>query len=81
MTTVKLASGKEFPCNYFNPNASMKQIHIRILGESLATIATVFANPAETVQMWWEGQYAAQYTKILAIVPETGAIRVVLGKE
>lgn len=81
MTTVKMASGKEFPCDYFNPNDSVKQIHIRILGESLATIATVFANPAETVQMWWEGQYAAQYTKILAIVPETGAVRVVLGKE
>lgn len=81
MGKLKTATGKEFDCDYFNPNALMKQIHIRVGGESLATIATVFANPAETVQMWWEGQYAAQYTKIIAIVPETGAVRVVLGKE
>ena len=81
MEKLKTATGKEFDCDYFNPNASMMQIHVRVVGESLATIATVFANPAETVQMWWEGQYAAQYTKIIAIVPETGAVRVVLGKE
>ena len=41
----------------------------------------MFADPQETVQMWWEEQYAAQYTKLIAIVPETGAVRVVLGKE
>lgn len=81
MEKLKTATGKEFDCDYFNPFPQAGQINIRILGESLATIATVFANPAETVQMWWEGQYAAQYTKLIAIVPENGAIRVVLGKE
>ena len=81
MEKLKTATGKEFDCDYFNPFPQVGQINIRILGESLATIATVFANPAETVQMWWEGQYAAQYTKIIAIVPETGAVRVVMGKE
>lgn len=80
MEKLKTATGKEFYCDYFNPLPQEGQLNIRIVGESLATIATVFANPRETMQLWWEGQYAAQYTQILAIVPETGAVRVVLRK-
>ena len=49
MEKLKTATGKEFDCDYFNPFPLVGQINIRILGESLATIATVFANPAETV--------------------------------
>ena len=80
MEKLKTATGKEFNCDYFNPFPQEGQLNIRIVGESLATIATVFADPRETLQLWWEGQYAAQYTHILAIVPETGAVRVVLRK-
>lgn len=80
MEKLKTATGKEFNCDYFNPFPQEGQLNIRIVGESLATIATVFADPRETVQLWWEGQYASQYTQILAIVPETGAVRVVLRK-
>ena len=80
MEKLKTATGKEFDCDYFNPFPQEGQLNIRIVGESLATIATVFANPRETMQLWWEDQYAAQYTQILAIVPETGAVRVVLRK-
>lgn len=80
MEKLKTATGKEFDCDYFNPFPQEGQLNIRIVGESLATIATVFADPRETLQLWWEGQYAAQYTQILAIVPETGAVRVVLRK-
>ena len=80
MEKLKTATGKEFDCDYFNPFPQEGQLNIRIVGESLATIATVFADPRETMQLLWEGQYAAQYTQILAIVPETGAVRVVLRK-
>lgn len=80
MEKLKTATGKEFACDYFNPFPQEGQLNIRIVGESLATIATVFADPRETLHLWWEGQYAAQYTQILAIVPETGAVRVVLRK-
>ena len=80
MEKLKTATRKEFDCDYFNPFPQEGQLNIRIVGESLATIATVFADPRETMQLWWEGQYAAQYTQILAIVPETGAVRVVLRK-
>lgn len=81
MEKLKTATGKEFKCDYFNPFPPVGQVNLRILGESLATVATVFSDPRETVQMTWENQYVAQYTKLIAIVPEMDAVRVVLGKE
>lgn len=81
MEKLKTATGKEFDCDYFNPFPQTRQINLRVLNTPLPTVATVFADPQETVQMWWEEQYAAQYTKLIAIVPENGAVRVVLGKE
>ena len=81
MEKLKTATGKEFNCDYFNPFPQAGQINIRIIGEPLTTVAAVFGNPSETVQMWCKNQYVAQHTKLIAIVPETDAIRVVLGKE
>lgn len=81
MEKLRTATGKELDCDYFNPFPPVGQINLRVLNTPLPTVATVFADPQETVQMWFEGQYAAQYTKLIAIVPENGAVRVVLGKE
>lgn len=81
METVKTALGKEYACDYFNPFPQVGQINLRVVGATIVEVATVFSNPAETQQMWWEREYAAQYTRLIAIVPEGDAIRVVLGKE
>lgn len=81
MDKLKTATGKEFSCDYFNPFPPAGQVNLRVLNTSLATVVTIFANPDETVQLWHGEQYAAQYTKLVAIVPEGNAIRVVLGKE
>ena len=81
MEKLKTATGKEFDCDYFNPFPPAGQVNIRVLGRSLVQVATIFGNPVETVQMWYNGQYLAHHTKLVAIVPETNAIRVVLGKE
>ena len=81
MDKLTTATGKKFDCDYFNPFPPAGQVNIRILSASLVEIATVFGNPAETVQLWCGEQYAAQYTKLVAIVPEVDAVRVVLGKE
>lgn len=78
MEKLKTATGKEFSCDYFNPFPQEGQINIRIVGETIAKVAEVFSDPRETVQMWCEGQYASQYTNVLAIIPEQGAVRVVL---
>ena len=81
MSKVKTATGKEFECDYFNPAPTLGQINLRVLNESLATVVSVFSDARETIQMTFENQYAAQYTKLIAIVPEMDAVRVVLGKE
>lgn len=81
MDKLTTATGKKFDCDYFNPFPPANQVNLRVLGVSLVEAATVFSNPAETVQLWWEKQYLAQHTKVVAIVPEGDAIRIVLGKE
>lgn len=81
MEEIKTATGKTFPCDYFNPFPPAGQVNLRVLNTSLVEAASVFGNPAETVQLWWEKQYLAQHTKVVAIVPEGDAIRIVLGKE
>ena len=81
MDILKTATGKEFDCDYFNPFPPVGQVNLRVLNTSLATVATVFSNPNDTIQLWCNERYAAQYTKLVAIVPEGNAIRVVLGKE
>lgn len=81
MEKVKTATGKTFDCDYFNPFPPMGQVNLRVLGITLVEAASVFSNPAETEQLWWHRQYLAHHTKLVAIVPEGNAIRVVLGKE
>ena len=58
-----------------------RQANVRIQNKSVAEIASVFSNPAETVQMWFGNDYAAGFTKLLAMIDDGDAIRVVLGKE
>lgn len=81
MDKIKTASGKTFETDYFNPCPPTGQVNLRVLGASVATVAAVFSNPSETVQLWCGSQYTANHTRLVAIVPESGAIRVVLGKE
>ena len=81
MEKVKTATGKQYDCDYFNPFPPAGQVNIRILNASLVEVAATFGNPAETVQLWYGDEYLAYYTKVLAIVPEGVAIRIVLGKE
>ena len=81
MDKIITATGKSFNCDYFNPFEPARQLNIRIVGATLVEVATVFSDPRETVQLWWGSNYEAMYTKVVAIVPEANAIRVVLGKE
>lgn len=81
MEEVRTATGITFPCDYFNIYAPTSQLNLRVLGTPLARVAAVFSSPAETVQLWYGPQYAAQYTRLVALVPETDAVRVVLERE
>lgn len=81
MEKLTTATGKSFDCDYFNPFPPANQVNLRVLNMSLANVAVVFGDPKETEQLWYEGQYLAHHTKVVAIVPEVDAVRVVLGKE
>lgn len=81
MDQLRTATGKVFDCTYFNPFPPMGQVNISIVNASFSTLAAVFSNPAETVQMWCGNQYLSYHTKLIAIVNDGNSIRVVLGKE
>lgn len=81
MDKLTTATGKKFDCDYFNPFAPAAQVNIRIVNSNLVEVSSVFGNPAETVQLFYGKEYLAHHTKVIAIVPEGDAIRVVLGKE
>lgn len=81
MDQLKTATGKTFDCTYFNPFPPAGEANISIVNASFVTLATVFSNPAETVQLYYMDQYLAYHTKLIAIVNDGDAIRIVLGKE
>ena len=75
------ATGKEFDCDYFNPFPEGGMLNLSVWNTTIAEAGTVFSDPAETIQLYFEGQYAAHYTRLIAIQPTNGGYRVVLGKE
>lgn len=81
MEKLTTATGKKFDCDFFANNPASGIAHIRITGADLLTVAKVFGDPKETVQLWYEGMYLSQYTKLAALVPEGNVIRVNLEKE
>lgn len=78
---VKTATGKEFDCTYFNPFPPLGQVNISIVNADFITLASVFSDPKETVQLWYMDQYLAHHTRLIAVVNDGDSIRVVLGKE
>lgn len=81
MDKIKTATGKIFNSDFLSTITNPDLAYIRIVGSDIATVAAIFSNPSETVQLWHNDTYLAQYTRLEAIVPENGCIRIVLGKE
>lgn len=81
MEQVKTAAGEFFDCDYFNPFPAAHQVNLRVLNTTFAHAAAVFSNPLQTVQLYYGDQYLSHHTKLLAMVPEDNAIRVVLERE
>ena len=81
MEQLTTATGKTFSSDYIAVIPNPAQAYIRIVGTPLSTIASVFSDPQETCQLWHGPYYLAQYTRLVALVPEADAIKVVLAKE
>lgn len=81
MSTLQTASGIKMECDYFNPSVQTRQLNVRVLNKSIAAVAGIFSDASETVKLFCDGRYEANFTRLVAIVPEGDAIRVVLEKE
>ena len=81
MEKIKTATGKTFDCDYFVTFDPLKQLEIYLHNVPFMTVASVFSDPKETVQLWFGNQYAAQYTKLVSISPEANMVFVQLRKE
>ena len=81
MEKIKTATGKTFDCDYFVLFDPLKQLDIYVHNVPFMTVASVFSNPNETMQLWFGNQYASQYTKLVSIAPEGTMVFVQLRKE
>lgn len=81
MDTIRTATNKVFDSDYLATIPQPEQAFIRICNKSLAEVAAVFGSRDETIQLWYGDVYLAMYTKLVALVPESGAIKVILAKE
>lgn len=81
MEMLRTATGKTFDVVSVTTLPDVRMAYLRIANSNLANVASVFGNPAETVKLWYEGSYMANYTRLDAIIPEGNIIRVNLRKE
>ena len=81
MEKIRTATGKEFDCDSLSMIEDPVRLYIRIHNASIATVAEVFSDPRETMQLYYGEIYISQLTKLLGIIPENGMIRVNLTKE
>lgn len=81
METVITAKGTEFKTDMVAENLSPARLYIRIVQASLAEVASAFSDKTETVAIQYGTHILSGYTRLVAIVPEGKAIKVILGRE
>jgi len=80
MEILKTATGKEFYSDYIAVIPHPEQAYIRVLDTDITTVASIFSNPDETVQLWHGDHHLTDYTKLVAIIPEASAIKICLAR-
>ena len=81
MDIVKTANGKVYECGSLSAINSPCRLYIRIVNSTLPEIATTFGDKEETKELLYGNILLTGYTKLLSMVIEDTAIRVVLTKE
>jgi len=80
MEKLKTKTGKEFASDYIAVIPYPAQAYIRI-DAPIANVAEVFSDPEETAEMWYEDLHLVGFTRLVAIIPEPGMVKICLGKE
>lgn len=81
MDIIKTSSEKIYECSSLSAMDMPCRLYIRIVNSTLPEVATTFGNKEETKELLYENILLTGYTKLLSIVIEDTAIRVVLTKE
>lgn len=81
MDTIKTASGKTYTTDLVSVIDTPCRAYVRIVNSTLPEVATTFGDKEETKELLYGNILLIGYTKLLSIVIEDTAIRVVLTKE
>lgn len=81
METVTTAKGKTFSTDMVAENPSPARLYIRIVNAPMADVAAAFFDRDEIASIQYGSRLLNHYTRLVAIVPEGNAIKVILGKE
>lgn len=81
METITTAKNKVFRTDLVSTIRSPERLYIRILGATMAEVAVAFSDKTETIAMKYGARLLGHWTRLVAIVPEGDAIKVILGKE
>ena len=81
MDTIKTASGKIYECSSLSAIDNPCRLYIRIANSTLSEVATTFGDKEETKELLYGNILLIGYSKLLSMVIEDTAIRVVLTKE
>lgn len=71
---------KTFDCDYLATIPNPEQVYIRILNAPISTVAGVFSDERETAHMRYGSESLDGYTKLIAVMPENGAVKVILSR-
>ena len=81
MDTIKTLNGKIYECSSLATIDNPCRLYIRIANSTLPEVATTFGNKEETKELLYGNILLIGYTKLLSMIIEDTAIRVVLTKE
>lgn len=80
MDTIKTSSGKIYECDLLSAIDNPCRLYIRVINSTLPEVATTFSNKEETNELLYGNILLTGYTKLLSMIIEGNAIRVVLTK-
>lgn len=78
MSTIKTATGREFEGDYYSVIPHPKMAFIRICNARITDLAQVFSDPLELAELWLDDNRLVGYTRLVALAPEDGAIKIAL---
>lgn len=81
MEKIITATGKEFDCEYVSVVPTLNRCYVILNNANITDVASVFSDPGETAAMKHGEIVVDGFTKLMAILPENGNIRVNLRKE